>query len=523
MSYRETLVTTALLGTENQGLTALDSGGELGEWLTALLQQAATLGRERTVLHAAALIYTHQRAGSLLPKYDKEFPEIAPDENTPAISAAAAQHLLILSQFHYALLEEWFQLVLQSGRRLREELLAHALSLGAADPTLRDSVRKVVGERGKWLAKFNSDWRYVLLDTNVVDWNEFAEKWAVGSLDERIALLTIARKNDPAKALELVSSTWKEEGTESRAKFLFCLKVGLGMHDEVFLEETALNDKRKEVRIVSQRLLILIPDSRYQQRARARAFSAVQIYTPQPKGMTALNPLHKPKKAMEINIPPEPDKDMLRDGIVAKSTNAVLGDKAFLLLQLVAAIDPMDFCKQYEIEYDQLLDLAEKSEWMDAILNGLENGSIEFANSAAAKAHLARANCHDYDGLAGVLTAADKEEVLKLLFASNSNVPPSTGKQGEWIVMQAVLNHMGRWSPDFSKLLMLVLRNHLRINRGDVYSIDDLIKAVGTRIDINVIPEFQSVFGSMGSIPLVDKALETMFFRREMKQALQHD
>lgn len=522
MSFKEALVTTALLGTENQGLSTLDCPGELREWIDSLMQQSESIGRERTVLHAAAFVYSHARAGALLAKYEGKMPELAPAEIMPAISVKASQHLDILSQFHYNLLEEWFQIVAQQGRRIREDRLAHALSLGATDSALQPLVRKVVGERGKWLSGYNTDWRYVRLEDAEVDWEKVADQWAIGSLDERIELLTIGRKNDPVRALNMLASTWKEEATEARVKFLDCLDQGLSMSDEVFLEETALNDKRKEVRTVAQRLLTLIPESRYQQRARHRLFSAVQITTFAPSGLAKLNPNHKPKRIWEILIP-EVDKEMMRDGIVAKSSDSTLGDKAFVLMQLVSAVDPFDFAKKYQIDYEELLDMAEDCMWKDAMLNGLEDGSIVFSNSAAAKAHLARANCNDYEGLAESLNASDKEEVLMLLFESNKNFPPSTGQQGEWIVLQSVLNQMGKWSVNFSKLMMQVFRNHLRVSKGDVYSIDDLIKGTANRIDISVIPEFQSVFGSMGSVPLIDKALETMFFRQEMKQALQHD
>lgn len=522
MSYREALITTALLGTENQGLSSLDCDGDLAAWLNSLFEQSQDLGRERVVLHAAALVYTHARAGALLAKYDGAMPELAPEENLPLISEKAAQHLGIISQFHYALLVEWFGLVIKHGRRIREEQLAFALALGTSDAELQPLLRQVVGERGKWLAKQNSDWRYVLFETKEVDWDKLSELWSIGLMDERVELLTIARKNDPTRALALLSSTWKEEATQARVKFLDCLDDGLSMADEPFLEETALNDKRKEVRTVAQRLLTLIPESRYQQRARQRLFSSVKIGTFEATGLAKLNPNHKPKRFWEIEIP-EVDKEMLRDGISAKSNNSNLGDKAYVLLQLVAAVEPFEFARQYNVEYDELLDLAEKCMWMDAMLNGLEDAAIIFSNSAAAKAHLSRANCNDYEGLAQSLTDADREFVLTMLFQSNNNLPPSTGQQGQWIVLQSVLNHMGKWSVNFSKLMMQVMRNHLRVYKGDIYSIDDLIKGTASRIDISVIPEFQSVFGSFGSVPLIDKALETMFFRLEMKNALQHD
>lgn len=522
MTYREQLITSALLGTDNKELTALNASGELGEWLDSLFLRSVATGREVAVLDAAALIYTHARAGALLSKFEQAMPELADEESKSLISVKAAQHLSIISQFHYALLAEWFGLVVNSGRRIREENIAHALALGAVDAELQALVRKTIGERGKWLAKFNSDWRYVLLEASDVDWDNLSEKWNTGSLDERVEMLSIARKSDPARALALVNATWKEEPTETRVKFLDCLDDGLSMSDEVFLEETALNDKRKEVRTVAQRLLRLIPESRYQQRARHRLFSSVQITTFAPSGLAKLNPLHKPRRIWEILIP-EVDKEMLRDGILAKSNESSLGDKAFVLMQLVAAVDPSDFCKQYQIDYDELLVLAEQCMWMNAMLNGLEDASIVFSNSMAAKAHLVRANCENYEGLASVLTDADREQVLTLLFDSNKNFPPSTGQQGEWIVLQSVLSSMGKWSVNFSKLMMQVFRNHLRVSKGDVYSIDDLIKGTASRVDISVIPEFQSVFGGMGSIPLIDKALETMFFRQEMKNALQHD
>ena len=522
MTVKDQLLTTALLGTEHQPLPELRCDGQLGTYLENLQVQSTNLNREQCVLHAAALVHVHSRAEMILDKFDGELPPVAPDDDMPPIPLKACSHLIAMIEYNNELIDEWLEMVVAQGRRIRNEYLVQALVVGTQMPVLQGLLKATVGRRGAWLAQFNKEWKYVTDESQLPTWGYIEDKWSTGSQEKRELVLRAARKLDRERGLALLIATWKEESTETRTAFLKCLEGEVSIVDESFLEETALNDKRKEVRTEALELLHLIPESRYRQRARTRAFAALNLVSAPPaKGIAALNPFRADEKTFEVNIPETADKEMIRDGIVAKSNDTRLGEKAFILRQLVAAVDPSEWCQRFGISYDNLIVAAQKSDWRLAILLGLEAASIAFSNEATAKAHLLIGSCEDPSGLAATLSNTERENVLTILFEANKFLPPSPRQQGDYLTLRAVLESTERWSLTFSKTVVQVQRNYLKPRSPDFFNIDYFINATAWRLDTSLIPEINSIYTEQGAgIPLIEKALETLFFRKEMKDAL---
>lgn len=168
----------ALLGTSRGAEIRDESGAEI----EALLRALPDGDRERRFLLSAGAISVWRRAG-----YRPESapaPECAPPERMPPPNAAVERLLRAilapmqgrsalrealpyadygvagLSVEHHELLPEACELLCAAGYRLPHALLPEVLP--ARTDRLRAMLRPVLGERGRWLAAMNPDWKWVL-------------------------------------------------------------------------------------------------------------------------------------------------------------------------------------------------------------------------------------------------------------------------------------------------------------------------------------------------------------------------
>jgi hypothetical protein len=146
-----------------------------------------------------------------------------------------------------------------------------------------------------------------------------AGDWTTATTNERLGHLTALRAADPGRARQLVESTWDEESSENRARFLTTFGAGLSIDDEPLLER-ALDDRRKEVREAALDLLRHLPGAALGERMAARARKAVRF---DGSGRLIISP------------PTELDRDLRRDGVGATPVRGV-GVGAWLLEEIVA-------------------------------------------------------------------------------------------------------------------------------------------------------------------------------------------
>src|SRR4030095_10455031 len=252
MQTWQDILATAVVGTERQQLSLGHSTDQLGHLLT----QIEHTDREALLLSAAALIALYRRAGFSPESDSQSSPESCPCDELIRVNSAVGQYLSLMLEGEFQeLLEELLTTVRESGARVVEEFLPSLLDKGRAEPSLRELIAAVIGERGKWLAAQNPDWVYAppRADTDV---------WETGSQDERFALLEPLRLRDPAAARELIASTWQQESAQARAAFLCKFAVNISSEDEPFLNE-ALQDRSGDVRRVARRVLSRLPGSEF--------------------------------------------------------------------------------------------------------------------------------------------------------------------------------------------------------------------------------------------------------------------
>ncbi|GHE10734.1 DUF5691 domain-containing protein [Streptomyces alanosinicus] len=323
----EDLVTTALLGTDRRPAAYGGSGREAP---LALLDEAA--------------MATVRRRAGLRPARAARRPEPAPEDPRPALPGAAARRLATLLADRSAgsgsgrrgsspdlmeLLPQWLATANARGYAAPPQALPALLDAARGRTDLRPAALAFAGPRALWLARLNADWRFALRAApgggarlpDLGDTEAVRRLWREGLFAERVALLGALRAGTPARARELLASTWAAERAEDRLMFLDSLRAGLSAADEPFLER-ALDDRGRTVRATAAELLSALPASALAARMAVRAAACVA--------------LDRTRSAPGIVIEPplECDSGMERDGVVAIPP-AGRGERSWWLGQLV--------------------------------------------------------------------------------------------------------------------------------------------------------------------------------------------
>jgi hypothetical protein len=349
-----------LIGTARARHAADGLQPELQAVLHPAVEAAEVTQEERLWLSAGAL-HLWNRAGHVPP------PLAAPaaatacgPEHLLACPARAESPLSLLLQGGQpaGVLVEWLTLLRGHGARLPERFLPNMLDMAARQPALQPLVRAVLGARGAWLAKLEPAWQWARQASNP---GQRRDEWLDGSLDQRKAALEEWRSADASAAREALRATWNSEPPEHRAALLPCLRVNLGPDDEAFLED-ALDDRRKEVRLVAQRLLAQLPGSALSRRMLVRLSPLLQLER---------RILRGPR--LEVRLPQERDEAMRRDG-AGEGTHAGLGEKAGWLVDMLAAIDPRHWTGLFELSPAQCIALSADTEFEHALLRGWTSG-----------------------------------------------------------------------------------------------------------------------------------------------------
>ncbi|MEU8662614.1 DUF5691 domain-containing protein [Actinoplanes philippinensis] len=236
-------------------------------------------GPAAALLEAAAVALICRRAGAE-PEIGRVPVAAAPAEiDEPLPPAAAARLARILGggapgggHHEQELLAQWLTAAAARGGIVPPVILPDLLEAGRRNTTVRADVARVAGRRGAWLAGQRTDWRWLLNEAAPA----LAGDWTTATTTERLGHLAALRAVDPGRARELLESTWDEESSENRARFLGTFGPGLSLADEPLLER-ALDDRRREVREVALDLLRTLPGAALGRRMASRARAAVRL------------------------------------------------------------------------------------------------------------------------------------------------------------------------------------------------------------------------------------------------------
>jgi hypothetical protein len=347
------IVTAALLGTERQAFSPPAVDGALRDTLTEATSAAA--GRkEVALLRCAGIASVYRVAGRITSTRTVSLPAPAEDDPTPICGRRAGELLgRILAGEHSDVLVEWLAAARRAAVRTPHRAIPALLDKAAAKKDLRDDVLAVIGRRGRWLMAQNPAWRFD-------EEGDAAQIWQTGSREARIAAMRRLRAADPAKARDLLKATWPQETPEDRAKFLETFAAGLSEADEELLE-SALDDKRKEVRKTAAELLARIPNSKL-----------VARMTDRLSPLLTLSKTSRGKAVVSVKLPETCDKSMLRDGIDAKAQatgRQLKGEKQSWLSQMISYVPPEHWEKTWKLTPEACV-AAAAGEFEEALLDG---------------------------------------------------------------------------------------------------------------------------------------------------------
>jgi len=517
MDIWERLTSTAVLGTERQTVD-LAAEGSLGAMLAKLHGQDA----EHQLLGAAAVVGLYRRAGSAPPVDGAPIPAPAPPDDRPDCPPHARECLAVMwsRQFGEAL-PEWLALLRESGARAPEDYLPGLLELGRQHGALRKAIAAVAGERGKWLARQHPGWAYVAGETDAADF-------------------AALRRRDPARAREELAAEWPALDPQTRESRVKALAIGLSMDDEPFLE-SALDDKRKEVRLAAADLLARLPHSRFAGRMRER-LEPLLAFTPA-KPARVIPPSPGSKARLDITPPDSCDKVLQRDGIQAKMPADVqyhlsdIGEKGWWLLQMLGYLPPDYWSARWGQTPEQLLAIVQGNDWRDAVRNGWTQATVRFRDQAWAKAlypltlasHSILGNWTD---LMNFLPPAYWEEVtVKALF----------GKQADTEMLPRVVGLLSAypypWSAQLTAAVWKRLQELLKTTtfREDMWTLfSGSLTAFAEKAPASFLPEaIDNLRGVPSTIPessfrhywvkTIESAISLLQLRLTMHQAFNKD
>lgn len=513
MEAWQTILKTALLGTGRDGGTLPEMTGTIGQ--TAATAAASGEPAER-LLKAAAVLGTAKLAG-LVPGTVASVETAAPAETMPVCSSGGGSCLARMLGGEYPeVLAECLGLLAQSGKRVPHALLPELLERAMQNRELRPFAAQVMGERGLWLMGQNTEWQFE-------SGEDPAEAWETGTRELRLTAFRRMREADPAGALAKLSTTWQQEPPEDRAAFIESMATGLNMADEPFLQ-SALDDKRKEVRKAAAELLMRLPQSGLVARMTERLKACVQVKVSEKRKMLGLGSVQQ-IVSVEVTLPEACDKAMVRDGIDAKppAGGPKIGEKAFWLQQIVGSIAPGILAPG--VPAAAIVEACTEIDWMEPLYAGwaraaARSGDPEWA-TAMLPWHLnspvAVQDRTLTEALARALPSNEREAAAIEALEKYGLKPERPGLCGLLMACQLT------WGVALSRALVESLRHSPRSDYSWVYSFREIITQIGIRMSPAVLPELTKVAeleidGQWGKA--MGSLVELVQFRAQMQKAI---
>jgi hypothetical protein len=512
MTAWQNILSIAAVGTERQEVVLPPADDGLGRALCRL----DLSDREGALLSAVALAALHRQAG-FQPALDQQpLPEPCEADEASCCSAEAGQHLVLMLKGEFKeVLPEWLAALREARRRVPAEYLPALLDKGRAEQGLRPLVINVTGNRGRWLAAQNDEWRWAAA-------RDADDVWETGSRDERLFLLRTLREADPDRARELLASTWKSEAARDRVSFLETLLTGLGTSDESFLSQT-LQDRSAEVRRMGGEILLRLPSSRLRQSASERVSSLLSY--------------HKPrlgKARIEVGLPADPEKWQEENQVqlevpAAGTAPKPLGKKGWWLLHAVGWIPPTTWCHLWGKRPDEVLEAVSNSEWKAAILGGIITAAARYGDGEWAAAILTHRQLRQEDmqeadaniaELAPSLPAARLEALILRELKREKK-----GLHADHPAFRLLLEHKSAWGDELSRAVAAAVRE--RIGSGVKNDLAEWqIKAALKQFALYVSPALTDELSagwpadSEGWQGAVDEFQSVLGFRRDMLRAI---
>ncbi len=508
------LVKLALLGSERQNI-GLKASGALGAALAKVYPadtDLVSIDREQALLDGAAIVSLYRCCG-WRPRPADPPPGVCPPESTSEVSTGAGRHLSLMLKQDYQResLPEWLSLCASAGRRAPTAFLPELLDAGRRDRSLRPALLTVIGERGRWLARFNPDWAYVHATTVTADAPPPEDNWETGDHTTRIRFLTQLRQVDPARARALLEEGWSTERTKERTALLATFADGLTQEDEAFLE-TRLDDKSKEVRKTAASLLARLPGSALCHRLAER----LETWLDFTSKTGLMNKLTRNKSTLVVTIPDTWDPALTRDGITEKPPGGK-GRKAWWLEQMLAFVPPSRWSARWGTEAADLLAAARTSDWTEPLLAGWAHATHRHADAEWAQALLKERLEHPVE-LWSVIPDVPRESLFKALLERGNKDTRRT-----LLIRSAAFP--GHWGPGLTEQVARAWRGLMANQSHPDAGLYPALRTCARHMAPTSLPVVESLFTKYGSEDtgwhkIVADVFDILRFRADMLRAI---
>ena len=435
---------------------------------------------ERAFLRAAAMAYLWQISGTRVAAAAIPESDPAPPLEERLVSEKAAWRLArMLNGDHRDLVPEWLALASRAQAAVPPHWLP--MMMEKLEARERSVASPVLGRRADWLAKRNSAWARTLASHEPAE-----ERWLNGTLEERRVELAAVRALDPSVGREWLQRTWQTDPPQARTAFLETMRIapGLSDADEPFLE-TALDDKRRDVRVAAVECLCQLPNSAHARRNFERLHTLVRLDAP---GSGLLGKLRR--RRLEIQLPESLDKATARDGINAKPpAQQKIGERAYWVMQMVSMARPAQWCERLNCDIDTFLDAALATDYGADLLIALCEAAGRYHDAAWILALCTRLLVSQSppgaqkDGtrmmpaLVAAAPAANQDAILKALL--------SAGKAADLDLLQTVLAGVEvEWGAGTTARAFELLEERLRTDTLNYSYARNTLAAWGPRADV---------------------------------------
>lgn len=481
------------------------------------LAASAMLGTDRAgrstpaeLLTRAVVTGMQSRAGWRPGTCSGALPACPPDPRPAASTAAMSTLARLLGAPDQGLIEEWATLAQARGVRVGDSGVPLLLNWWSRQPHKSEAVFVVAGSRGEWLASLNPAWRKPVAGAAIPP--NADEIWQTGRTSERLSVLATVRRDDPARAHEMIKSTWGADGADERRRFVEAMVVNLSLADEEFLE-AALDDKSKLVKRAAAAVLGRLSGSRLRRRMNERT-RAMIVVEKEKKGL-----LRKTSVKVTLNPPQEYSKEWERDGVEEAAPQGT-GKRAFWMREIMSGADLSVWTEATGLDPEGVLEAIKDDDFAKQAVAALGTAARLTADAAwsltLARAALKRKGDPGY-GLAPLwnnLPDGEREAVLFEIVA-HGEMPAAD----QWS-MAATNQHP--WSREFSEKILGVFKKLPPRRAMDAYAFYGAIESISRSVHPGLENEFdEAVQGLCGDVSEpMRKGVDRVRLRAQMHKEL---
>jgi hypothetical protein len=222
-----------------------------------------------------------------------------------------------------------------------------------------------------------------------------------------------------------------------------------------------------------------------------------------------------------VTVPEACDKEMLRDGIVAKPPDNRLGEKAWWLCQIIENVNPRVLLHHLKLSEQQLLDAFAGTEWNVALLRGLIDAVSRFRDCDFANQLLQSAGDDYAERLFALLEKPTQEAFLARNLETRSFLlirPVQNYYDSQAVNMLMQMRYP--WSPEFSKAMLRTLRTHITQKNNFIF-LDHIMRHISMYLDVDIWSAVHDSWATTANYhPTMERLINNLVLRKEMRDAL---